>query len=376
MSGILTPPPASATPDLIKMDAPLEQVNTRPAPKLPAYSLTTSLDIQKQLNRAEINKAVDIRPHSSALLLINSADRYLPANNRWNTPDNTSIIPTSPYNFTIALQQNLMSGFFTRIALTSFQMPFTVPVFCGKTNGIYFWYQPGGTGAVTQYLIQVSLNNFGGYTDLTILLYAFQARIAQTVTGAGAFTWAVNGTSGAVARSNNTDKFYFSRWTNPDQPTAATLFDLLNIQATQILATSNYSYPLIIPTQYIDIVCDALTYAQNLKDASTGTSGKTILKRIYLFGDNTSTILPAETTTGYFSAPVIIQKSFAVPKYISWNANQNIGALRIQVLDDRGNILTCGALNGPFSVGVADPGHKWIDENMSDWSMEIMLSEV
>lgn len=359
---------------LLPLDRPVEQVNTRPAPILTKLNETLALNIQKQLNRGERGKAVDIRPHSSALLTINSADRYKPYNNRWNTPDLSGVLLSSPYDFTIPLPGNIMSGFFTRIALTSLQLPFTVPMICGKTNGIYIWWQPGGSGAVTRYLVQISLNTFGGYKDLTALLAALQPRV-RTLTGSTTFTWAVNGTNGALASSGNSDKFYFARWDNPDVPGAATYFELLNIQATQILSTSQFSYPELIPTQYIDIVCDQLTISQNLKDASTGGSGKTLLKRIYLFGDNTSTQLPALATTP-FVAPTIIQKSYAVPKYINWNSEQNIGALRIQVLDDRGIVLTCGPSNGPFSVAVNEAGHMWLDENMSDWSMEIMLSEV
>ena len=205
------------------------------------------------------------------------------------------------------------------------------------------------------------------------ILTGLQGRIV-TLTGNASFTWAANGTNGIVARSNNSDKFYFSRWDNPDVPKAATFFDLLNIQANQILSTTQFSYAVPIPTQYIDIVCDALTMAQNLKDATTGTSGRTILKRIYLFGDNSTTLLTSATS--YFTGPVIIEKTFPVPKYINWNSEQNIGALRIQVLDDRGIVLTCGPSNGPFAVAVNEAGHMWLDENMSDWSMEIMMSEV
>ena len=355
------------------MDRPIEQINTRPAPILTQLNETLALGIQKQLNRAERGRAVDTRPHSSALLTINSADRYKPPNSRWNTPDLSGVLITSPYNFTIALPGNVMGGFFTRIALTSFQLPFTVPTICGKTNGIYIWYQPGGSGAVTRYLAQVSLNTFGGYKDVAGILTGLQGRIV-TLTGNASFTWAANGTNGIVARSNNSDKFYFARWNNPDVPGAATFFDLLNIQANQILSTTQFSYAVPILTQYIDIVCDQLTQAQTLKDASTGGSGKTLLKRIYLFGDNTTNLFTSATS--YFTGPVVIQKSYAVPKYISWNSEQNIGALRIQVLDDRGVVLTCGPSNGPFSVAVNEAGHMWLDENMSDWSMEIMLSEV
>ena len=358
---------------LLPLDRPVEQVNTRPAPILTKLNETLALNIQKQLNRGERGKAVDIRPHSSALLTINSADRYKPYNNRWNTPDLSGVILTSPYDFTIPLPGNIMSGFFTRIALTSLQLPFTVPTICGKTNGIYIWWQPGGSGAVTRYLAQVSLNTFGGYNGVSTILTALQPRI-RTLTGSTTFTWAANGTAGTIASSGNSDKFYFARWDNPDVPGAATYFDLLNIQANQILSTTQFSYAVPIPTEYLDIVCDQLTISQNLKDASTGGSGKTLLKRIYLFGDNTTTLVTSATT--FFSGPVVIQKSYAVPKYINWNSEQNIGALRIQVLDDRGIVLTCGPSNGPFAVAVNEAGHMWLDENMSDWSMEIMLSEV
>ena len=352
------------------MEAPEAEVNTRPAPILTRLNETLALSVQKQLNRAEIGRAVDIRPPATAILTINSADRYKPSNARYNNPSvSPAITLTSPADFTINVPQNIMNGSFTRIAVTNLIMPWTWGAFTPTTSYLYINWQPGGTGAVTQYLIntQTSFITPNG-TNLQLAIN-IQAAV-RSATGSTTFTAVSSSAFYFTFASNNTDKFYFSRWISPSGSTVLTAFDLMGFNPQQILATAqnNIYYYSIFRTQFVDIVCETITGNQNLRDSSTGSNSKTLLTRVYLYAENISQAV----SNGINVQPYLFVKSPPIPKQISWPANQPIGGtLRIQLLDDRGNVLSNGGnytnANGYLEV--------YSDACMADWSMTLQFTE-
>jgi hypothetical protein len=361
------------------MDRPIEQINTRPAPILTQLNETLALGIQKQLNRAEVNKAVDIRVPTTALLSISSADRYKPNSlvDRYNNPANGAPYTlTSPADFTITIPQNLMNGYFTRMAVTQVYMPVLLPTVCNATNGFYIHWQPGGSGAVTRYFVSIATNLASfipGTPSISTLAAAVQTAV-RLATGSTTFTAVYNSASGGVIAyaSGNTDKFYFSRWTSTTGSNAFTLFETLGMTATQVLATTQSGTFLINNwrTPYIDIVCEQITANQSLRDASTTSgAGRTLLARVHMCSDNGTTNLQS----GVAQNPQVFQKTYPVPKQISWPANQPIGgSLRIQLLDAQGYVLTNGA-NYNDAGGNLGP---LCDANMPDWNIVLQVSEL
>ena len=352
--------------ETLPMDKPIEQVNTRPAPILTQLNQTLALGIQKQLNRAEINRAVDVRPPATALLSINSADRYNPYFGEYTNPLVTGPA-TSPADFTINIGQNLMNGNFTRIAVQQVQIMFTFPIICQRTNGFYINWQPGGTGAVTQYLVQLPVSTYGQFalsTNATALQTAIRA-----ATGSSTFTVTIVHSSYLQFASANTDAFYFSRWTSTFNPASITLYEIFGFPISQQLATvqygsSNLQYTV---TPYIDIVCEQITGNQLLRDASTTTlAGRTLLQRMY--------IIPTalQQGNGNFLGTTNVSTLYPVPKQISWPANQPIsGVLHFQLLDAQGQVLSCGAQTLDASGNLL----PFNDINMGDWSMVLQVSE-
>jgi hypothetical protein len=361
------------------MDAPVEQVNTRPAPLATRLNETFALNIQKQLNRAETQKAVDIRMPTTALLSINSADRYQPNSlvNRYNNPSvATPYTLTSPADFTIAIPQNLMNGYFTRMAVTQVYMNYAWALVSNATNGFYIHFQPGGSGAVTRYFVSLATNvalQIPGNPNNGNITTALQTAI-RLATGSTTFTvnFGVTAIGLFAYASGNSDKFYFSRWTSTTGANAWTLFEGLGMTAQQVLATSQYasaSY-FLYKTPYIDIVCEQITANQNLRDASTTTgAGRTLLARVYTCSDNGTATAP-----GLANSPnLVFQKTYPVPKQISWPANQPIGgSLRIQLLDAQGYVLTNGANYNDAGGNLG----AFCDVNMPDWNILLQVSEL
>jgi hypothetical protein len=364
--------------DTIPLTGVEEQINSRPAPVLPKYDAsanTISLNIQKQLNRAEIGKAVDIRPPATALLTINSADRYASQNARYNNPGNGNPYTlTSPADFTINVPQNILNGNFTRIAVTQVELFWTWPLICNQTNGIYINWQPSGTGAVTQYFLTLAtniVNSIPGTPTLTTIGNALQVAV-RAATGSTTFTIAYSGTGYANAftfNSGNSDKFYFSRWVGPAGTNSYTLFDLIGFPGTVVLSTLSWSLveATFYRTPYLDIVCEQITANQSLRDSSTNGSGKTLLARLPLTSEGI-----IQSFAPFQGPSVYITKTYPVPKQISWPANQPIGgSLRFQLLDAAGNVLTNGANYNDSDGNLG----AMVDANMGDWSIVLQVSE-
>jgi hypothetical protein len=338
---------------------------------VPAKEEVVAKEVQKQLNRAEIGRAVDIRQPSVAILTINSADRYQPSNARNNNPSvSPAITLTSPADFTINVPQNIMNGSFTRIAVTNLVFTTTWFPFTPTTAYLYINWQPGGTGAVTQYLINTQSNFSIPIGSSTAIATQIQSAV-RTATGSTTFTFTFSGQYIFNAASGNTDKFYFSRWTSPLGPTVQTAFELLALNPQQILATQqagNY-WTQQYRSNFYDIVCESITANQMVRDGSTGSNPRTLLTRIYIYAENTLFATGAQ----YQTQPYTFVKSPPIPKQISWPANQPIGGtLRIQVLDDRGNVLSNGGNYTNATYGYLE---NYSDACMADWSMTLQLSE-
>jgi hypothetical protein len=268
-----------------------------------------------------------------------------------------------------------MNGYFTRIAVQQISRPYAWATVTNSTNGFYINWQPGGAGAVTQYLITLATNGalmIPGNPTQANLATAIQTAV-RLATGSTTFVASFNSAYTQMFNyaSSNTDKFYFSRWTSPTGANAITLFDMLGMTATQVLATTQLSTPsyTFFRTPFIDIVCEQITANQSLRDASsTSGGGRTLLTRVYIGSDNS-----VQAGAPQANIPMnIYQKTYALPKQISWLANQPIGGtLRIQLLDAQGYVLTNGA-------NYNDPGGNlgpYCDVNMPDWNMVLQVSE-
>jgi hypothetical protein len=114
-----------------------------------------NISIEKQLHYAEKGEqgGVDIREPSTALLGISSIDRYRQG---LNVPQVNPITGglgsqlSSPYNFSLTtLGQNLMTGFFTRLAVNEVQFRWTLPTITNRNNKMYIYIAPNANFSLT-----------------------------------------------------------------------------------------------------------------------------------------------------------------------------------------------------------------------------------
>jgi len=317
--------------------------------------------------------AVTVRPSSTAVLAIDSADRY-PTYQTDFTED------TNPYSIQITRNQAILNGFFTRIALTEFVFPFYLPNINANTNALYF--QKNGGATVTGYI------PIGFYTG-TQLAAAVQTMLQANGFAAATVVYQItpDATGGGfypgsfVINTNTADTIEFVRGSGGGGfGTNSTvgqfqLFDLMRLPAGAGAGTLVNGYSTRCRyIEYIDVVCTQLTYNQDLKDSSSAPNNRDILARIYVETENDQPgavyrnggFLDAmDTVPGMY--PFTIYRQFKTPKQILWNKNQALGNLRIDLYDNHGN-----PLQGPIVPG-PDP-LVWNDA-MPDWRMTLLVSE-
>ena len=329
--------------------------------------------------------AMTIRQPSTALLTIDSEDRYV---------DFVAARghPTSPYNFKIYKNESLMPGFMTRIGVSEIVFPWTIPNINVKTCEIQF-LTFGGTGSTTNTLVLPK----GFYTPAQIAT-AIQTKVQAILTAQGlgdTFVMAYGDNAGfggetaipafnyALQTAGNTTISFqplpYNTGDYPFPPNTKQLYDLLGFVGNSTPETDSEFYiggfTLGQSTRYVDIVCNQLTNSQAQKDQTSQTIARDMLCRVYLADGGVgsqSTVLP---TNAAFSppgcAPTVIYRNFTMPKQIQWIPNQNIpGYLQFQVYDD------CGALlDETISGGTPDEENPTPQYSFENWSMTMLISE-
>lgn len=319
-----------------------------------------------------IENGIAIRPPSSALFCMSSADRY-------RTIQERRANDTSPFRFTITKNESLLNGFFSRIALTEVRFPWTVPNVSSDAN---------------TNKIQITSGNI---TDVITVPNGFYTpgELANSITQ----LWNSSYPSVQILLDfSNSQGFFALSAVNPVanvtiQPDPANtsnqkqLFDIMNWRPTSGTPSlvKFSSVPSMRWTDYIDIVANQLTYNQDLKDSSSQPIFRDLICRVYLdepmISDATyedtqvssvnNAVPPITTTTplaGYGAKlngvrPFTIYRQFQTPKYIKWNKTQPIGQVQFEIYDDQGRAL-------------ADfiPATSYLPGN--DWNITMLVSEV
>ena len=317
--------------------------------------------------------SITVRPSSTALLTIDSEDRY-------SNYTDAGANPTSPYNFAIRKSENLMAGFFTRLAVTEVNFPWTIPNINKKTDKIVVIYIIAGTPATTIITIPK-----GFYTP-SQLASQIQTAVANLNPALSTFQFEygrayVPGISGeepvfAWDTGSNANIVGFSRIQSDSQDypypdTTKQLFELLGFDAS-VLTPIRYGqggYTFCQAIRYIDIVCNQITSVASLKDNTSQPVVRDMLCRLYLGdggGTGQSTTRPTDPTfCPPGCMPMTIYRAFPHPKQIAWIPNQNIGGfLQFSVYDDSGDLL---------GNSIADPITTYNQD--TNWSMSLLVSE-
>lgn len=314
------------------------------------------------------DNAVTIRPPSTALMSIDSGDRIVGVR---STP---SYIPQnlSPYSFSVTQDQAYLSGYFTRVAVTSVYFPYTMPTITLGNRQMIIQYSIGGTGPVVSTTLsleyQVSVPPFfgsaGKWYTCTTLAAELQGKIRANTPMTGFTVTFDTEQYRFIANTNNTDQFTFvpvylqnynpgvfamMNWNNKGSPGGI----------NSLGPVLDSGVPNLLQTRYVDIVCEQLTYPQDVRDSSTQVRSHDSICRIYLED-------PDVPIHDQGSKPFIMRIDFNTPKQIKWVPGTSIANMNFRVLNQYGGVLTQGTEVTPT------PG---LDSNNQDWAITLQATE-
>lgn len=339
--------------------------------------------------------AMTERSPAYAILAIDSEDRFKDYTEaRAATSDSYN---SSPYAFQITKDESMMNGFFTRLALTEVNFPWTIPNINKYTDAIFFSYQIGA-GAPIQVILDI---DYGFYTpgEIAAVLeteiqaldpalatfkmnYGSPAAISTfTVVSAPIFCYAA-----PLGVNVSFEPLPYNSALYPYNSTCKQLFDLLGFQTAGVLDNTalvpagigQITYCQAI--RYIDIVCSQLTYNQALKDTMSQQTARDTMCRLYL-GDGpytgTSTMDPSDPDfCPPGCAPFTIYRQFTNPKFIRWLPNQPVqGNLLFEVYDDNGTRLDTYTNTDDVPPPPPLPQTPLTIHRGANWSMTMLVSE-
>jgi hypothetical protein len=267
-------------------------------------------------------------------------------------------------DFTIYKKQALFNGFFTRLSVSEVVMDWGLPNIASwwGNNTISVYFNNAGTVSA---LITVTIPD-GFYTALDALNAVAVALNANTTISTAGVTFSVTnvGTRVVLAATSN----FVVYWAGPNSGVslARQLFTR-QVLYPQYLpngavspstpvppATGNLAAnitcvsPLILGTNYVDIVSKELTYNQDLKDTTTAEVARDVIYRWYLAWDtipgNDSLQLSPSGSLQTFPVyqgyrPFVQRRALPYPKQIAWNNTQSVGQVTFQVYDDQGRLI-------------------------------------
>jgi hypothetical protein len=330
-------------------------------------------------NDEEFQKVVITRPSATSFLGVDSANRY----DRYNIGE-IFTGTQSPYNFEITRDNNVLTGYFNRIALTEIVFPYFIPNVNAYTNALEYKINGGPLKRITLDIgfytptqlaeaVQVKLRSVsGGLPDATCIynqdpytpfdeIYINSFTIETHTTDEIEFFYIVKATGSTLSNENR--------------------FQLADMMALPVGAGS---YDVVIgrttrcrPIDYIDVVCSNLTYNQELKDSSTSPLVRDVIARLYIetetqqlnpYYDSTQelTIVPNISAGTY---PFTIYRQFNNPKQIKWDNKMPLGNLKFELYDNWGNPLVAGLNASGFGDNTDGTNY------MPDWRMTLLVSE-
>ena len=303
-------------------------------------------------------KATATRQPKTAELHLDSLDRYtlndviIAAVNTTSPDQNTAkffgpifstVAEPSTNNCVIQTKRNLLYGYFSRVALTQFNLNYNVPTVVTGYNDKFSLVL---NADVYDYIIPQ------GYYTAATLAAQLQVLLRATPTNpipAATVTAPTSNTStittsvypGFVIASGNAVVLTVNPGTTgqpvSDANNYGRVWRMLGVNNQTPGTTLRWGVPNLRPTDYVDIVSQALTNYKDTKDANSSVqSPGSVIGRIWL---NESWVNNQTASNGYpdpnllGAAPLSMTKTWISPNWSQWSPNTAINTVDITLLD-------------------------------------------
>jgi hypothetical protein len=325
-------------------------------------------NIPVQVAYDRTNKGVDVRNSSTANFLIDSEDRT--GFNDTTVVSASSFTTGTSADFTITkLGQNLVSGFFTRFAMTEIEIEWNVQNVRDSTPDISGNNETGvsirntATGAIINYPISIFPGSYNVKDALDALVVNLNSGTPNTFTlvNSAGTTFGVFGKKAIQISGAFTFAFYKQIPTPATGPTVLNLaqslgFPVFPLSSLPISAglfqTAWTAYkPNLLLYNYIDITSPQLASQQKVKDATTSNFDAidVIYRWVFANDEADPTALDAygyPILQGYY--PFKSRRYLGFPKQIRWDPLLPVGNLQFQTYSDKEKILTYSGFSEAF----------------------------
>jgi hypothetical protein len=231
----------------------------------------------------------------------------------------------------------------------------------GVSEAVLNWGIPNILSTVNNTLI-VTINGTPytatvpqGFYTVQALLDALVVSLNTAATGVATFSIVTRGAERALS---STVEYNIS-------PTA--LSYQMNFGSPNFIsAVHTIDNPVILNYNYIDFVCNDITYNQALKDSSTNPNVRDVLYRWWFAWDSP----PVLDTYGYpilqGYTPFTARRAIAFPKQIRWENKMPVGNLSFAVYGNNPNMPN--AYSVPLDARLTSYGNM-------EWGMNFLVSE-
>lgn len=284
------------------------------------------------------NPGISTRPPASAHLLVSSTDRYNDYFSRLAFPTTASTWKTNKYN-------NILNGYFTRLAITQLNFLWNIPTIVdGKNDVLTLIFDNDEPSEV---IMTIGLP--GGFYTPTELAAAFETAVTTHPDYDSNWVFTCDFIDNHFVLDVDTG-YTLIISPPPDTPGAIDPADSAELRLCYTMGFTNANFepaetqvtgiPTMLYTRYIDICSNKLTQFQRVKDAATLPQNLTSdqIARVYAVPPNVW-INPEQTTNVTFSQPWNMTIDYNTPKHIKWDVNQAIDNFDISCFDEYGDVM-------------------------------------
>jgi hypothetical protein len=284
-------------------------------------------------------------------------------------------------NLNIQTSRPLSYGYYSRLALTQFQLKYQQPTFKLSYNSGTSVVTGTSPTQVTALRAIILPDGYYTYTSaaaaIQTAMRAYTELAAATCTpptapGSGftfasgnpavymSFIWGQTGTNegGQIVGGRFGRNFGFNRAVYGYSPEINTAGQPPGPNGSILWLTATGGPPNFLPTDYIDIVSTSLTNYKDAKDTNTSLAAPTaVMGRIWLIEGTTDSGAAPGDDTVVGSTPISLVKTWTSPNWCQWSPNQTVNNIDIKLLDMWGEVL------------------PWNSTYSTEWSATLTLTE-
>jgi hypothetical protein len=315
------------------------------------------------------NPGVPTRAPSVAVFTVDTADRYkLDA-----FGFRADITPVN--DIYINKQQSVINGYFTRVALTEFNMPWNIPNVNERNNT--FTAAISADGEFAELTATIPEGFYTGTQLATALQDTLEAQLlalGPPFVANNNFVVQYSTTTGKFTIENTLAEWEIVPKNNGPRDDLLNMMGFGAIPSTALVSGGPFfkfvgDVASMKYTPFFDIVSKQLTKKQQVNDSGTSyITGTSLLARIYV---SYVDVVQDDFTNPLGSQPFTIRREFIIPKQIYWDTKEFLNVIDLTLIDYKGRVLY-----EPTFKEIEGGDTLQLGTSASNWQLTLQVSEI